>query len=213
MCIILVGCIPLRMPAQSSSFSREIWEEATRELDYGEVGTKEVKPTKNKPQREPLSGNAAGAVRVLLIVLAVIAIAILIAILMGVGRAKNKKLKDQEITIDKLEENLPESDVDPFLQKALADEDYRLAVRLLFLRTLQQLAGNRMIKWKRDKTNREYLIETSHQSWSGEWRSLTQIFERIRYGGQAIDRAQFTSLYERFKAFQDTISQPQMTQP
>jgi len=208
--IILLGCIPPVLPAQSSTFSRDTWEEAIDGLDYGDVEQREEKPQKDKSAKPPISGNAAGAVRALLIVLAVVAVAMLIAILLGVGKAKNKKLKDQEITIDNLEENLPESDVDPFLRQALAEEDYRLAVRLLYLRTLQQLAAGRLIEWKRDKTNREYLLETRHQPWSGEWRSLTQIFERIRYGGQAIEKDTFASLHERFKAFQHTISQPQM---
>jgi len=207
--IILLGWMPLGTAAQSDELSRDTWEEAVDGLDYGEVKEEVEKPQKDKPQREPMSGNAAGAVRALLIVLGVVAVAILIAILLGVGKAKNKKLKDQEITIANLEENLPASDVDPFLQQALGDGDYRLAIRLLFLRTLQQLAANGMIKWKRNKTNRAYLIETSHQPWSGEWRSLTLIFERIRYGRQPIDQKAFTPLHERFLAFQDTISQPQ----
>jgi hypothetical protein len=208
--IMLLGCTSPALTAQSNELSRETWEEAVEGLDYGEVKQQENKPTKEKPQRDIISGNATGAVRALLIVLAVIAIAILIAILLGVGKAKNKKLKDQEISIDSLEENLPESDVDPFLQQALADEDYRLAVRLLYLGTLQQLANNRLIEWRRNKTNREYLIETSYRPWSEEWRSLTQIFERIRYGGQAIDKQAFESLHQRFAAFRQIISQPQM---
>jgi hypothetical protein len=209
--IILLGCFPPALPAQPEELSRETWEEAVEGLDYGEVKQQEDKPPKDSnPQRDTISGNAAGAVRLLLIALAVIAIAILIAILLGVGKAKNKKLKDQEITIDTLEENLPESDVDPFLRQALANEDYRLAVRLLYLGTLQQLANNRLIEWKRNKTNREYLIETRYRPWSEEWRSLTHIFERIRYGGQTIDKNTFESLHQRFEAFRHTISQPQM---
>lgn len=203
-CLVLLSISGYGQSRSDTILSRERWEELTKKLDYGEVSERPEQPDKPPPP-EPVDGNGATALRILLFILAGAGIAILIAMLLGVGKPKDKKLKEEQIDISSLEEDLPGTELDSYLDQALRQEDYRLAVRLHYLRLLQVLTEHNHIHWKPDKTNREYLLETAEHTWHDEFRTLTNLFERIRYGRLPLDRptyeavrARFAGLHQRF---------------
>lgn len=61
---------------------------------------------------------------------------------------------------------------------ALSRQDYREAVRLLYLQTLKQLSDAERIDWQLYKTPTQYLIEVRLPA----FRQLTNHFLRVRYG-------------------------------
>jgi len=60
----------------------------------------------------------------------------------------NKKIKAQpEFSIETIENNIHESDLDRYIREALAQENYTLAIRLYYLAIIKELSLNRIIKW------------------------------------------------------------------
>lgn len=61
---------------------------------------------------------------------------------------------------------------------ALAREDYREAVRLLYLQTLKRLSDGKRIEWQLYKTPTQYIYEVRLSA----FREMTNHFLRVRYG-------------------------------
>jgi hypothetical protein len=76
------------------------------------------------------------------------------------------------------EENIYGIDFESVIREALADSDYRQAVRYVYLQTLRYLSDHTLINWMPQKTPTQYVGEYS----SDEFRQLTRHFLRIRYG-------------------------------
>ncbi len=70
------------------------------------------------------------------------------------------------------------------IRKALASENYREAVRLIYLQTLKWLSDNGKIDWQIYKTPTQYTYEVKTQ----EFRMFTNNFLKIRFGNFNADR-------------------------
>lgn len=68
------------------------------------------------------------------------------------------------------------------IANALQRQDYREAVRLLYLQTLKQLSDAEKIDWQLYKTPTEYIYELKADSPRASFRELTNRFLRVRYG-------------------------------
>jgi Domain of unknown function (DUF4129) len=93
------------------------------------------------------------------------------------------------------------TDYERLIAKAVSNNNYRLAVRYLYLRALQKLAAAGAIELTADKTNAVYLRELSGKPYKNEFASLTLHYEYIWYGEFAPDEAAFKKLENRFKQF------------
>lgn len=112
---------------------------------------------------------------------------------------------------NKIEEKLPEQDLERFLQFAINSKDYKQAIRILFLITIQRLNHNGSITWKLNKTNHDYLIEMMEKSDYKYFSNLTQIYEIIWYGDTNVDLTSFNSLYQIFNQFIEKL-QPEVNE-
>lgn len=84
-------------------------------------------------------------------------------------------------------EDLATIDLAQLLQQALEDRDYRRAIRIHFLQLLKDLDIVRLIRWTKDKTNRDYLNELApHQDIYPLVRSLTLTYEFVWYGERSV---------------------------
>lgn len=101
-------------------------------------------------------------------------------------------------TITDLEERPMESDLERYLREALANKDYRLAIRIYYLMMLKSLHEQTLITWKKDKTNMDYLIELrAHPQYDTLSRN-TLIYEFVWYGDQPIAVNQYESASNSF---------------
>ncbi len=99
-------------------------------------------------------------------------------------------------------ENIHNVDFDSELDRAVAQHNYRLAVRLLYLKALRQLDAAGLIAWQPYKTNSTYINELQGNSCYRQFRQLTQQFEYIWYGDFLIDAQVFqqvNALFQNFK--------------
>src|SRR5205085_92934 len=63
------------------------------------------------------------------------------------------------------------------LQSAIAGQNYRSAVRLLYLRTLKELSDHNIIDYRNGSTNRDYLIQLYNTPYYQDFFRLTRSFE------------------------------------
>lgn len=103
-----------------------------------------------------------------------------------------------KLEYDVTEDNIYGVDFDSEISKALDRGDYREAVRLCYLKTLRWLSDTGRIDWQPFKTPLQYSAEFSDSN----FRSLTVLFQRVRYGGFAADR----QTYERVSILHGLIT-------
>jgi len=125
----------------------------------------------------------------------------------GLTMRKNRKIKQQSVEVDleKIEAELIESDVDRMLRLALEQENYPLALRLNYLAIIKGLYLNGYTRWKKDKTNRQYIREIENPDRKAEFKNLTLAYERVWYGQGEIDKQDYESLEPNFTTFIKTI--------
>lgn len=99
------------------------------------------------------------------------------------------------------EEDINGSDLDDAIEKAIKAEDFRLAVRYLFLSNLSNLNSLQLIQWTPDKTNRDYSREIKKREYSETFKQNALAFERIWYGEYIPDKPLFEKLREDFRNF------------
>jgi Domain of unknown function (DUF4129) len=125
---------------------------------------------------------------------------------------KNKRVNDFKVVslseddLQQLEDNLVETDIDKFLRSALDGKNYKLAIRLLYLRALQNLHDSDLINWKKEKTNRDYLSEMRNHKSYNDLRELTLAFDIVWYGDHEVSESTFNQLQPAFKSFNESIS-------
>lgn len=193
----------LNTPMERKSFDSKTWEKATKGLDYSvrERKPKNKKPPPKRPQQPPKSENSRTLFIILGVILIAIIIALVIAAVTGHLSPKNNKVKGLSVSINDIEENIFESDLQKFIRQALTSEDYRMAIRLYFLEILKELALQKKIKWKKEKTNRIYFYELQATDLSEEFGRLSVIFDRVRYGQTTFEKEDFELVEPDFKAF------------
>ncbi|WP_295117578.1 DUF4129 domain-containing protein [uncultured Chitinophaga sp.] len=96
-------------------------------------------------------------------------------------------------------------DFEASARKAIAEGNFRQAVRYLYLQTLEQLQEKQLIAVATDKTNADYLREMRSSNWYKPFSMLTLAYEYVWYGQTTINNQQFDDLYGRFMAFKNEL--------
>lgn len=106
-----------------------------------------------------------------------------------------------ELAYENLAENIHEINFDTAIDEAVGQRNFRLAVRLLYLKTIKQLTDAGRIAYKPEKTNRQYVYELANSPLQTDFERLTSQFEFVWYGDFPVDEAQFSALRTAFVAF------------
>ena len=102
---------------------------------------------------------------------------------------------------DEAVDNIYGVDFDAALAQALAAENYREAIRVVYLQKLKTLADARLIDWQPFKTPSQYVRELAAPASAPAFRSLTAHFLRVRYGNFPATRA----LYDDVQALRKEV--------
>ena len=206
-------------PVERRVVSEQQWKKSTGGLDYSRDLPAVGKP---QPNRAPVSGSGAanrpdfnwntsfwaGIVQVLAILVAVTLIGYGIYRMLQEPRNRLIARDGAEITVENLETYLHETDLSRFLNEALAQQNYPLAIRLYFLQIIKALSQNGAISWSKEKTNRDYLREMRAHRLSQPFGQATRHFERIWYGNAPLDAGQFARLEPEFRTLLTMIHSP-----
>lgn len=91
------------------------------------------------------------------------------------------------------------------IDKAVGMSNYRLAVRLMFLRLLKKLSDNHVIQYKQDSTNFDYLMQLQPTGMYKDFFKLTRNYEYSWYGQFEIDKEKFAVIKVDFDKFEGKI--------
>jgi hypothetical protein len=111
------------------------------------------------------------------------------------------KSKPVEVPYSETPDNIHEINFMEEIDKAVSSGNYRLAVRLFYLRLLKQLNDNGHISWQPEKTNQAYIYEIADLQKRSLFKTLTTQFEYIWYGEFYIDRENFNDVRSGFDQF------------
>lgn len=113
----------------------------------------------------------------------------------------SKKSKAIEVPYAESMDNIHEINFEEEIEKAMANGNYRLAVRLFYLNTLKKLNDQNVIDWQPEKTNQTYVAELADPEKRKVFQQLTLQFEYVWYGEFFIDRENFMEIKTQFDQF------------
>lgn len=123
----------------------------------------------------------------------------------GVFRGKSATNKVAFIRDD---ENIHEMDFNLVINDAIAQKDYKNAIRLSYLKLLKTLTDEDLITWKADKTNLDYIDELKQSPLQAFFKKTTVAFEHVWYGKFTINENHFDEIMLVFKHMHDKINNP-----
>ncbi|MFN8287048.1 MAG: DUF4129 domain-containing protein [Chitinophagales bacterium] len=188
-------------------FNRKEWKKivngATFEEDPPEPEKQDYKTPDINPGKFDLSflGGAAQVVKILLVVALIAVVVFVLYSFLKDMRWSSKKLENNVTSIADFDEELPElSALRKLLQQALANGDYKLAIRYYYLLLMAQFREEGLIVWKKDKTNRQYLYEMRQHNRITDIKTATRLFEAYWYGDLQPDANGFGEAETLFKS-------------
>ena len=96
------------------------------------------------------------------------------------SRSGRRKPMEYEVT----EDTIYGVDFPSEIEKALENENFREALRLMYLQTLKSLSDYHHIEWPRFKPPTQYTFEFRQ----ADFKRMTSLFVRVRYGGFGADK-------------------------
>ncbi|MDQ3108273.1 MAG: hypothetical protein M3R17_00115 [Bacteroidota bacterium] len=117
------------------------------------------------------------------------------------GRAR--KAETADATLEDVD--IHAIDYEKQISDALAKSDYRLGVRLWFLRTLKTFSDNELVHWKIDKTNSDYYYELSGTAYQKEFGEVSNVYDYIWYGEFPVDENSYTRAEDKFRTLYQKV--------
>lgn len=177
-------------------FDQMRWKEIVSGTDYNET------PLPDEKQPIPLPW--AGPLFKVISYIVVITVVVLLLYLVVKNISFDLRIEREKLLSDDLEkpvDDIETLDIEGLLRKARSEADFRMAIRLYYLGLLKKLHNFGIIFWKKDKTNRDYLMELfSRDFYYREIQRLTVSYEEVWYGEHILNRESFQRLTEEFEA-------------
>lgn len=117
----------------------------------------------------------------------------------GLFRRKNRGTSSGEEEI--ISEDIFAINYQKEIDKAAAQGNYRLAIRLMFLRLLKNMSEKNIIRYKQDKTNLDYLQELSATGYYSNFFRVTRNYEYSWYGQFPVTENAYTIIRNDFDQF------------
>ncbi|MDR6193420.1 DUF4129 domain-containing protein [Siphonobacter sp. SORGH_AS_0500] len=123
--------------------------------------------------------------------------------LIGMDKMGLFKRKSDGVALpyDTLYEDIHAINFQEAIEEASSQRNFRLAVRLLYLRALKTLTDQELIGWQINKTNRTYVYEITEPSVRSRFEQLTSSFEYVWYGDFPINEERYQEIKREFDSF------------
>lgn len=121
----------------------------------------------------------------------------------SVFSGKRKKAENIDATMEDVD--IHALDYEQMIADAVRRGDYRLCVRLWFLRTLKTLSDKELLEYKIDKTNSDYYYDLSGSTLQKEFGDVSLIYDYIWYGEVSVDESGYRQAEERFRTMHTKI--------
>lgn len=157
------------------------------------------------PKKNAQIGHFVWAVffKYLFIVLGIAAVVFLVLRLTGVDMLNifRRKVTSAPIPYSEFFEDINAISFDREIENAVSSANYRLAVRLLYLKCLKQLSDAGLINWEINKTNTAYIHELKDENRRSAFSRLTRQFEYVWYGEFMINEPVYSDINSSFSDF------------
>ncbi len=152
---------------------------------------------------QALSNKVSGGLIKYLAIIALVGLVVFIVLkIIGADlKIFSRKSQIVEVPYNESDDNIHEINFNEEIEKAIVNANYRLAVRLLYLRTLKKLSDKDLIHWLPEKTNQTYISEINDSDKKKEFSKLTHQFEYVWYGEFFIDKENFNAIKDTFERF------------
>lgn len=128
-----------------------------------------------------------------------VSIYILTKFLVGNQAASFFSRKSQTVApLNIQEEHIKNIDLDAYIANALKEENYRLAIRYMYLKSLKLLSLSNLIEWHFEKTNSDYYNEIQNKDLKTHFQKISYWYDHIWYGEFALDRSGFDNAQKDF---------------
>lgn len=117
-----------------------------------------------------------------------------------------RKIKAGGIATAEIQEDIFTTNFEEQVNKALADNNYRLATRLLFLRVLRTMAEKGIINYGQDKTNMDYLFELGNSRYARDFMQASRNYEYVWYGNFIPAQSQFIQIRQQLDDLNQKIT-------
>ena len=97
-------------------------------------------------------------------------------------------------------------DFDKAIRDTIEQQNYRLALRLMYLKNLKLLSDKNLIQFRLDKTNFDYAGELRNTPFADGFTDTTMVYEYAWYGEFPVAKEQFERLAAFFYKYENTIS-------
>lgn len=185
------------------SFDESHWKSLKKELDYNEK-----EPEYKEQQKSyslPFSIKSIYVKSFLFILVAAVLIYILIKLFSN-PLLSNSKIPQTDYTIDTIEEDIHEADLESFLKGAIESKNYKQMIRIYYLIIIRELSNKKIITWKKDKTNHQYLQEMTLSDDFKIFKELTHYFEFIWYSKKLFSEQQYLMVSEQFNKYIEKLN-------
>lgn len=157
-------------------------------------------------------GNAEGYLAVFLEILPYLLLALFLYLVIRFfvksnmqGMGKNRK-NPNVVSLSEDEHIIKNEDIQQLIKNALAEQNYRLAIRYYYLYILQLLSEREMIDWQQQKTNDDYLSELSESALKNEFGKATLLYDYVWYGEFDLDQSRYEKAERVFIDLKNAIA-------
>ena len=91
-------------------------------------------------------------------------------------------------------------DLDEAIRTQVEQKQFRLAIRLLYIKIINQLRIKEFIRYSQEKTNIDYLRELSNKELKSDFANVTSIYNHVWYGDVEIAEDQFLKFEKSFQS-------------
>ena len=116
-------------------------------------------------------------------------------------KKQSTAITKQEEDEDLVNQSIFDINYDQEIQKAISNQNFRLAIRLLYLQTLKRLSEENIINYKQERTNSDYLMQVFNTQYYKDFFRLTRHFEYAWYGQFPVAPASFEVIKTEFTNF------------
>ncbi len=100
---------------------------------------------------------------------------------------------------------IPKTELQIRLEKALSNKDYRLAIRIYFIFLIKGLTEKNLITWEKEKTNYSYLVEMRNNKHYKAFDQAVLLYELIWYGKRKLSEEDYLKIEPQFKELVEKI--------
>ncbi|MET2984512.1 DUF4129 domain-containing protein [Aureibaculum conchae] len=156
---------------------------------------------------EIASGIMGIIVRILPYAIAALVLFLLIKFFLKVNTQSivSGKTNTSTVRLTEDEELIKSEDLPNLIKNAIAQKNYRLAVRYYYLLVLQKLSNAELIDWQQQKTNEDYIGEIESTTLKQQFASGTYLYDFVWYGNFELNQAEFAKAEQQFNELTNSI--------